>query len=110
MAFTRLYAAIIIMAATIGPESIKMAFFGSPINKETPLVGSVWFISMQLVLCAINAVVVVDEMAAIDIYDLCRTTSNAVLRTATVVEEWGPPSVKSFHGIFLILQSTTFRS
>jgi len=34
MAFTRLYAAIIIMAATIGPESIKMAFFGSPINKE----------------------------------------------------------------------------
>ncbi len=66
-----------------------MAFFGSPINNETPLVGSVWFISVQLELCAYNAVVAVNEKAAINIYDLCRTTSNAVLMTATVVEEWG---------------------
>jgi len=60
---------------------------------------------MQLELCAFNAVVVVDEKAAINIYDLCRTTSNAVWRTATVVVEWGPPAVKSSHGTFLILQS-----
>lgn len=99
------------MAATMGPESVKMAFFGSPINKETPLVGSFWFISMQLELCPYNAVVVVNEKAAIDIYDLCRTTSNAVRMTATAVEGWGAlSSVKSSHGTFLILRSTIFRS
>ena len=30
------------MATIIGPESFKRAFFGSPINRETPLVISFW--------------------------------------------------------------------
>ncbi|VVB72424.1 Uncharacterised protein [uncultured archaeon] len=42
-ALTRLYVARIVMATIMGPESFKMAFLGSPINMETPRVGSAGF-------------------------------------------------------------------